>query len=128
VYDWERVGEDDLEPAPKAAASDDLFTDDDLEEGVQWISARHPRFLPEYRKRVWEQAYRDGESSREADYTAAFEEWPQMLYRDDVTAFAKRVRAEVLRQAADEWESPDGVGGPIATWLRARADAEETTP
>jgi hypothetical protein len=28
VYDWERVGEDDLEPAPKAAASDDLFTDD----------------------------------------------------------------------------------------------------
>jgi len=43
--------------------------------------------------------------------------------RDD----AKRVRAEALREAAADLYSDDGPGNLLstATWLRARADAEE---
>jgi hypothetical protein len=41
-------------------------------------------------------------------------------------AYAKRVRAEALREAADWMESPAGAYDPeIAKWLRARADQEE---
>jgi hypothetical protein len=42
VYDWERVGEDDLEPAPKAAASDDLFTDDDVAKAADFLADYEP--------------------------------------------------------------------------------------
>jgi hypothetical protein len=39
-------------------------------------------------------AYRAGESNREADYSAAFNEWPDLHLIPDVTAFADKVRRE----------------------------------
>lgn len=44
--------------------------------------------------------------------------------RDD-RAFVKRVRAEALREAADEADRVFSKAYLLAPWLRSRADAEE---
>jgi hypothetical protein len=67
--------------------------------------------------------YEDGESNREADYTAAFDEWPRLHYREDVTAFANKVRDQYIA-LVEAWcrDSDDPemwtIGDEISEYMR----------
>jgi hypothetical protein len=67
VYDWERVGEDDLEPAPKAAASDDIYKQNP---DGSWSPAEPLGWLEEHNRwqRFWLWLLRRPHCSDEAHY------------------------------------------------------------
>jgi len=54
------------------------------------------------------------------------EEAIEIILAAVLPSYTARVRAEALREAADAWCCHDH-DGPVAPWLRARADSEEGT-
>jgi hypothetical protein len=75
--------------------------------------------------------FTDEERSRISDILGSTESSHHPWVIDQIEAvlpaYARRVRAQVLRDAADQWEfaytDPD-----VLRWLRARVDAEEGKP
>jgi len=80
------------------------FTDEDVQRGVAWTQAAFPN-----------------------DAAWMVEDDVRGILAAVLPEYAKRVRAQALRQAADTLDANDGPVSRmlVAAWLRARADAEE---